>query len=172
MRVSISSLGQDSHRFDSKPKPLILAGCEIEGALGLSGNSDADVLFHALTNAVSGLSGEPFLGPPADALCQKGISDSRIYLEQALNRLYELRPDCHLTHLSCSIEAKKPRLFEHLPRLRASLAQVLHLTEKQVALTATTGEGLTGQGRGEGIQVLCILSATVDLEDASCDALE
>ncbi len=164
MIYSISSIGQDSHRFEESKtdKDLILAGIKIDSEYALLGNSDADVVYHAVTNAISGLMCEPVLGAMADTMCDTGIKDSSAYLIYALELLKEKRPDISLTHLSISIEAKKPKLLKYFSDMRQSLAEKLNLNERSIAITATTGEGLTGMGRGEGIQVICILSAIVD----------
>jgi len=158
MHISISAIGQDSHRFEpeTSQKPLILGGVTIPNAPGLNGNSDADVILHAVTNAVSGITGVNILGKISDDLCLKqGITDSRVYLQKALETL----GDWKITHLSISVEAKKPHLSKHIPLIKKSLASFLSLTENNIGLTATTGEGLTAFGRGEGIQAFVIVSA-------------
>ena len=84
MKVSI---GQDSHRIDeqNKEKKLMLGGIEFEEEYSLLGNSDADVVLHAITNAVSGITGKNILGKVSDEMCQRGIKDSKEYLKEALN---------------------------------------------------------------------------------------
>jgi len=159
-QISISAIGQDSHRFepDGSRKPLVLGGVVIPDAPGLAGNSDADVILHALTNAVSGVSGVNILGKVSDGLCiDQGITDSRVYLDKALETL--VVDKWKLTHASISVEAKRPHLSGHIPEIRRSVAALLSLSEKSVGLTATTGEGLTSFGRGEGMQAFAIVSA-------------
>jgi 2-C-methyl-D-erythritol 2,4-cyclodiphosphate synthase len=154
----IAAVGQDSHPFEPEgtAKPLVLGGVAIPGCPGLAGNSDADVVLHAVTNAVSGLHGVPVLGALSDELClKKGIRDSRVYLGRSLALLTKYR----LVHVSVSIEAQRPRLAGYLPAMRKSIARICSLTEDHVALTATSGEGLTAFGRGEGIQVFAVVSA-------------
>ena len=153
----ISAIGQDSHRFEKGPskKPLLLAGIEIPDCPGLDGNSDADVVLHALTNAISGLSGVTILGTLTDQMCRQGTTDSREYLKKALETLGETK----IVHVSCSVEALRPHLAAHIPSMRQSIASLLSIDIMQVGITATTGEGLTGFGRGEGMQVLVIVSA-------------
>jgi 2-C-methyl-D-erythritol 2,4-cyclodiphosphate synthase len=154
----ISALGQDSHRFEPEgsKKPLVLGGVVIPDCVGLAGNSNADVVLHAVTNAISGLHGIPVLGKIADDMCfREGITDSRAYLEKALEYLSSYT----LLHLSLSIEAKRPHLAAHLPKIRQSIATMLSLSPQHVVITATSGEGLTSFGRGEGIQALAIISA-------------
>ncbi|MDG5817013.1 2-C-methyl-D-erythritol 2,4-cyclodiphosphate synthase [Chitinispirillales bacterium ANBcel5] len=154
----ISSIGQDSHRFETEDvsKPLILGAIKIPQSPGLSGNSDADVVLHAITNAISGISGVNILGKVSDDLCLKeGIKDSKVYLQKALQTL----ENTIINHVSISIECKKPKLSDHISEMKKSVAQLLSLPVSSVGITATTGEGLTGFGKGEGIQALVILSA-------------
>lgn len=154
----ISSIGQDSHRFESEnsDKPLVLGGTIIPGCVGLNGNSDADVVLHALTNAISGLSGVNILGKISDDICLKhGIKDSRVYLAEALKTI----PDYKIVHVSITVEALRPHLSDHILRIRESIAQLLSLDIKHVGLTATTGEKLTDCGKGLGVSVFAIMTA-------------
>lgn len=154
-----SAIGQDSHRFEPEgsKKPLLLGGVSVPGAPGLSGNSDADVILHAVCNAISGLSGQTVLGAITDRMClDEGITDSREYLKHALLTLGSIR----LVHISISVEARRPHLANYTTAIRESVAALLSLSPEQVGLTATTGEGLTGPGRGEGIAVLVQASAS------------
>jgi 2-C-methyl-D-erythritol 2,4-cyclodiphosphate synthase len=153
-----AALGQDSHRFETarSAKPLMLGGVAVRGCPGLAGNSDADVVLHAVTNAVSGISGKNILGRVADRMClDMGISDSRAYLKKALLTLGPYR----LVHVSVCIEGKRPTLARHLPAMRKSLARLCSLTVHDIGITATTGEGLTAFGRGLGIQAFAVVSA-------------
>lgn len=153
-----TGLGQDSHRFvgTGVEKPLRLAGVTILGAPGLDGNSDADVVLHAVTNAISGVTGVNILGAVSDEMCLvKGVTDSRAYLERALAEMGSFM----LTHISVSIEALRPKLSPHIVSMRRSLAQICALSETSVAITATTGEGLTAFGRGEGVQAFAVVTA-------------
>lgn len=167
-------IGQDSHRFEpeNSAKPLLLGGVVIPGCPGLSGNSDADVILHAVTNALSGISGINILGKISDDLClNQGITDSSIYLGKALETLQTWT----LTHLSLTVECARPRLAAHIDAIKKSLARLLGLSIADVGLTATTGEGLTAFGRGEGIQVFALATAekkeltkTGDCPDSNC----
>ncbi len=152
-----TGLGQDSHRFDfdNKTKKLILGGVVFEGEPPLQGNSDADVVLHALCNAISGVTGVNILGEVSDVLSQEhGIIDSRVYVQEALNFL----KNWHLCHLSCSIECKRPKITPKIAEMKASLSELLGLNKEDIGITATSGEGLTAFGCGEGIQVLCIVT--------------
>ncbi len=157
----ISAIGQDSHRFeevsgnDEYSKPLIMGGIHIPDIEGFEANSDGDVLLHALTNAVSGITGTNVLGPVADELClSRSVTDSREYLRIALESLGEAR----IIHVSFSVECKRPVLSPYIPAIRSSVADILGIPDTSVALTATSGEGLTDFGRGLGAQALCSIT--------------
>jgi len=161
MRIK-TGLGQDSHRFDfeNHTKKLILGGVVFEGEMPLQGNSDADVVLHALCNAISGVTGVNILGAVSDTLCLKhGITDSRVYVQEALNYLKDWR----LCHLSCSIECKKPKITPKIAEMKTSLSELLGLEKTDIGITATSGEELTAFGRGEGIQALIIVTAVNDV---------
>ena len=153
--IPVASLGQDSHRFGrQRKKPLILGGVMIEGSRGLIANSDGDVVLHAITNAVSGLSCVNILGTRADRLCfEQCIKDSAEYLKEALSYL----KDITITHLSVSIECSAPMLSSYMTDMRKSIAKLLSLPVEGVGITATTGEKLTASGKGKGISVSCLI---------------
>ncbi len=159
MEQYITSIGQDSHRFITnergKEKKLVLGGVEIPGGCGLKGNSDADAVFHALTNAVSGISCVNVLGKIADGMCSEGITDSGKYLEYALDTL----KNAEIVHVSISIECKKPVLAPYMDSMRQSIAKAVGIKKDSVGITATSGEGLTDFGKGLGIQVFCVITA-------------
>ncbi len=153
-----TGLGQDSHRFDKTHpnKLLMLGGVPFPNELPLAGNSDADVVLHALTNAVSGITGINILGAVSDAMClEQGITDSRAYLQEALNHLgaYQIH------HVSISIECQRPKISPKIHEMRESIAALFGLLPSAVGITATSGEALTDFGRGEGIQVFAVVSA-------------
>lgn len=153
--------GKDSHAFEKndKEKKLILGGVEFQGAPALSGNSDADVVLHAITNAISGVTCKNILGPRADKLClEQGITDSRVYLAEALQDAKEA--GITLQHISISIECKFPKITPMLTPLRESLSALLQLPPNAIGITATTGEGLTPFGQGLGIECEVVLTAS------------
>ena len=148
--------GQDSHAFEKEQsnRPLILAGVVFPGHIALAGNSDADVVMHAVTNAVSGITGVNILGKIADKMClEDGVTDSRAYLEEALKYLDRYT----ISNISISIECKTPKISPRIEEMRISLAGILGITVDRVGITATTGEGLTAFGRGEGIQTFATM---------------
>ena len=158
MRRFFTTIGQDSHRIESqKTKPLMLGGIEFEADYSLSANSDGDVVLHALTNAVSGATTYNVLGKVADKMCKEGITDSKEYLKEALKEMNGIK----IEHVSISIEALKPKFTPKIPEMRSSIANLLSVSEKSIGITATTGEGLTECGKGNGIFVTVLLSCSI-----------
>lgn len=152
-------IGQDSHRFLSSDssKPCVIAGLIFEEVPGLSADSDGDVVFHAICNAITSLSGVPILGGVAIELCHKnGITDSQVYLEKALETLGKK----NIEHVALTIEGKRPRLQDRNLEMRQNIADVLKIGLDQVGLTATSGDGLTDFGCGEGLQCFCVLTVS------------
>ncbi|MBP5426341.1 MAG: 2-C-methyl-D-erythritol 2,4-cyclodiphosphate synthase [Clostridiales bacterium] len=160
MKVAI---GQDSHRFDfsDSTKKLILGGIIIPNHPPLSGNSDADVILHSVTNAISGITCVNILGSIADTMCNSGVKDSSVYLAKALSYM---DPRYYISHLSISIECKTPKLSPYIEDIRINIAKLLNIPSSCVGITATSGEGLTDFGRGFGIQVFsCITVCSKDI---------
>lgn len=151
-------IGQDSHRFDFNDisKKLVLGGVLFENHAPLKGNSDADVVLHAITNAISGVTCVNILGAKADKMClEEGITDSKDYVLEALKHLKEIR----ILHVSISIECKTPKITSKIPEMRTSISKILDVPENCVGITATSGEELTEFGKGIGIQVFCCVTA-------------
>jgi 2-C-methyl-D-erythritol 2,4-cyclodiphosphate synthase len=152
-----TGIGQDSHAFeDESGKALILAGVTFEYDKGLRGNSDADVVLHSLTNAISCITGRNILGKIADELCQQGVTDSREYLQCALNDLSGWQID----HIAISLECLEPKISPQIKKMKDSIAKQCNISANDVGITATTGEGLTAFGRGQGIQALTIITVS------------
>lgn len=152
-----TGLGQDSHRFlpQDSAKPCVIAGCIFENVPGFSANSDGDVVFHAICNAITSLTGVLILGAIADDLCLKdGITDSEVYLKEALKTLGKQK----ISHVAISLEGKKPHFKGKLLEMRQNIARVMDIDISQVGITATSGEGLTDFGCGDGVQCLCIVT--------------
>lgn len=159
---TISAIGQDSHRFADAEKPLLLGGVLFEGYRGLAANSDGDVVLHAVTNAISGLTAVNILGAPADALCRSGITDSAAYLREALKYLEQ--KDLKLIHVSLSLECREPKIWPRIEEMRKRIGALCGILPEQVGITATSGEALTDFGRGEGIAVICAVTAAAETE--------
>lgn len=152
MRVAI---GQDSHKIDynNKEKKLMLGGVEFQEQFSILGNSDADVVLHAITNAVSGITCKNILGKISDDMCRSGITDSEEYLKEALKYLEE-----KIVHISISIECLVPKITPKIQEMRSNIARILNIKENCVGITATTGEGLTEFGKGNGIAVFACIT--------------
>ena len=154
--VYISTIGQDSHAFaETGEGPIKLCGVDIPFDRAFRANSDGDVALHAITNAISGYTGINILGGAADVLClAQGVKDSTVYLAEALKSMN----GAEIIHCSMTIECLRPKLKEYIPAMKKKTAELLGIPASSVGITATTGEGLTGFGKGEGVQVFAILS--------------
>lgn len=154
-----TGIGQDSHRFlESKTdKPCVVAGLVFEDAPGLDADSDGDVVFHAICNAITSITHVPILGKIAIELChEEGITNSRIYLEKALETLeYQ-----EIEHVALTIEGKRPKFQKRSKEIRQSVAEVMELDLDQVGITFTSGDGLTDFGRGEGLMCFCVITTS------------
>ena len=160
-----TGIGQDSHRFlpeeDSSGKVLVLGGVPLPGEPALDGNSDADIILHALCNAISSVSGVRILGDTADRLCRRGIKDSAVYLAEALRTLDPAHNRSGRKYTLCglavSVEAARPKLAPYTEAIRINLAKLTGLDVHDVGITATSGEGLTAVGSGEGMACICVI---------------
>ncbi len=152
-------IGQDSHRIQEPAagKALVLGGVAVPADYALEGNSDSDVVLHAVTNGISGITGKPVLGPVADRMCKAGQKDSAAYLARALEDLDAM--GYRLTHVSVTLECQRPKILPLIPAMTARLSELTGLAPEDVAFTATTGEGLTDFGKGLGIQGFAAVTA-------------
>ncbi|MFQ6117000.1 MAG: 2-C-methyl-D-erythritol 2,4-cyclodiphosphate synthase [Candidatus Bipolaricaulia bacterium] len=144
-----AGIGIDFHRFAPHRK-LILGGVEIAYRLGLVGHSDADVLTHAICDALLGAAGLGDIGrwfPDSDPQW-KDIS-SLILLRRVRGMLGER--GWRVNNVDATIIAEEPRLAPYIPEMGARLAEVLGVDEDQINIKATTPEGLGPLGRGEGL---------------------
>ncbi len=143
--------GYDFHRL-VEGRPLILGGIEIPYHLGLLGHSDADLLTHAITDALLGAAclgdiGQHF--PPSDPQW-KGVS-SLLLLEKVLELVRA--KDFTLSNVDAVVVAERPKLAAHIPVIRQSLSKVLALPVDRLSVKATTQEGLGPIG--EGLAMAC-----------------
>jgi 2-C-methyl-D-erythritol 2,4-cyclodiphosphate synthase len=152
-----TGLGQKAHRFLSpdSTKPCVIAGIIFDGVPGFQSRSDGDVVFHALCNAITSLTGVQILGELAASLCARdGITDSQVYLKHAVKALKSQK----ITHVSISLEAKRPHFQEKIPMMAKKIAQGLGISVQQVGITAVSGAGLTDCGCGDGVQCLALIT--------------
>jgi 2-C-methyl-D-erythritol 2,4-cyclodiphosphate synthase len=151
MRVGI---GYDIHRFQ-KGRPLILGGVEIAGETGLGGHSDADVLLHAIMDALLGAAGLGDIGcffPPDDSTYAG--ADSRQLLAQTSQMIAQV--GYAVWSVDATIIAERPRLSPHIRSMRQRIAGTLDLDESRVSVKATTNEGIGDIGRGKAIAALAV----------------
>ncbi len=144
-----SGIGYDVHQF-AKGRPLILGGVQIPHTHGLDGHSDADVLSHAIADAILGALGLPDIGyyfPPGDAAC-KDICSLRI-LEKCASLCDE--HDYKLMNVDSSLVAEAPRVLSHAADMKQNIAKSLGLTPAEIGIKATTNETMGFVGRGEGM---------------------
>jgi 2-C-methyl-D-erythritol 2,4-cyclodiphosphate synthase len=154
--MTVTGLGYDIHRF-TPGRPLILGGVLIPYELGLEGHSDADVLSHAIADAILGAIGERDIGhhfPNTDDSI-RGISSMEI-LRQA-RVLLDAR-GARINNIDSTLIAEAPKIAPHLQTMRTKLAEALSLDAARIGLKATTNEGLGSIGRSEGIAAMAVAS--------------
>jgi 2-C-methyl-D-erythritol 2,4-cyclodiphosphate synthase len=150
-----AGLGFDAHRFEAGRK-LILGGVEIPGAVGLHGHSDADVLLHALTDALLGAAGLGDIGTHfADSDPQWKNASSRIFIERAVGLLRDKK--WKLVNADVTLIAESPRLTPHRDAIRLCVAEMLQIPLDAVNIKATTTDRMGFTGRNEGIAAQAIV---------------
>ncbi len=151
MRVGF---GYDVHPL-VEGRPLILGGIKIPYLYGLQGHSDADVLLHAISDALLGAISEGDIGrhfPDTDPQ-YKNIR-STILLKKVMTRIRE--KGFHILNIDATILAQRPKLSDHIPRMVKEIADVLEIETGRINVKATTSEGLGFAGRGEGISAYAV----------------
>jgi len=154
--MSLSGIGYDCHRLVAGRR-LILGGVEIPHELGLEGHSDADVLTHAVIDALLGAAGLGDIGehfPDTDERYRD--ADSLVLLETVLMTV--IAAGLEVVSVDCTVVLETPRLAPHRQAIRERLARTLGLSPTRVNVKATTGEGLGFIGRGEGVAALAVAS--------------
>ena len=167
--------GYDVHRL-TEGRKLILGGVEIPFEKGLLGHSDADVLVHAVMDALLGAAALGDIGkhfPDTDP-AYKGADSMRLLKE--VRRLIEEKA-YFIENIDATVIAQRPKLAGYIPQMKKNIADVLGLSEEQVNVKATTEEGLgfTGEGLGIAASAVCLLSeiqnyvgADVMFEERNC----
>ncbi|MDJ0902098.1 MAG: 2-C-methyl-D-erythritol 2,4-cyclodiphosphate synthase [Xenococcus sp. MO_188.B8] len=148
MEIRIGN-GYDIHRL-TPDRPLILGGIAIPHSLGLLGHSDADVLTHAIMDAMLGALSLGDIGhyfPPSDPQWQG--ANSLVLLEQVQQLIAD--QGWSIGNLDSTIVAEQPKLKPHLKAMRDRLGAILHLSSDRISIKATTNEKLGPVGREEGI---------------------
>ena len=151
-----SGIGYDTHRF-AEGRKLVLGGVEIPHVRGLEGHSDADVLTHAIADALLGAIGERDIGhhfPNTEEAIQ-GISSLAI-----LRRVGEILAEkkCRIANVDATLIAEAPKIGPHLEAMRGKISAVLGIDVLRVGIKATTNEGMGALGRGEGMAALAVAS--------------
>ena len=154
--VPRTGLGFDVHAFAGEG-PVMLGGVSVPHDRGLAGHSDADVVLHALTDALLGAAGLGDIGEhfPASDPQWKGASSDR-FLTHAIALLHA--KGAVVDHLDCTVIAEEPKVGPFRARIRARVAEIAGLTIDQVSIKATTTEGLGFTGRREGIAAQAVAS--------------
>jgi 2-C-methyl-D-erythritol 2,4-cyclodiphosphate synthase len=151
MRVG---LGYDIHRL-VPGRSLILGGVDIPFSMGLEGHSDADVIVHALMDAILGAAGLGDIGqhfPPSDD-CYRDISS--LMLLARVRQLIE-QHDFDVVNLDVVLVAEKPKIAEHVDQMRRRIATALGVEASVISIKATTNEGVGPEGRGEAMSARAV----------------
>lgn len=146
LRVGI---GYDSHRLVTG-RPLILAGVNVPFDKGLQGHSDADVLFHAITDAICGAAGLPDIGqlfPDTDATYKD--ADSGVLLRGAIERARE--KGWQIVNIDAVLIAQRPKISPFVAQMKENTAKILGIELDRINLRGKTGEGLDDVGAGLGM---------------------
>ncbi|MAS84165.1 MAG: 2-C-methyl-D-erythritol 2,4-cyclodiphosphate synthase [Legionellales bacterium] len=148
------------HGYDAHPlkqgRPLVLGGVTVPYQKGLDGHSDADVVIHALCDALLGATGLGDIGTyfPSTDESYKDI-DSRLLLKQVLN--YIRKSNFSIGNVDITILAQEPKLAEHIPAMKKNLADDLKTDKSLINIKATTTEGMGFIGRKEGISAHAVV---------------
>ena len=156
-----TGMGFDVHAFSGNG-PIMLGGLEVPHDRGLAGHSDADVVLHAITDALLGAAGLGDIGehfPPSDP--QWKGADSSLFLAHAAALVRD--KGGLIDHIDCTIIAEAPKVGPYRQAMRSRIAEILGLSVDQVSVKATTTEGLGFTGRREGIAAQAIASIRTEL---------
>jgi 2-C-methyl-D-erythritol 2,4-cyclodiphosphate synthase len=153
-------LGYDIHPL-VKGRPLILGGVRVNYDQGLSGDSDADVLIHAIVDAILGAAGEGDIGGFF------GVGDPKYQGASSLDLLEELweamkRKGMTINNVDATVVAQAPRLSPYIGEMKKNIARVLEMDLTNINIKATTAKGLGVIGEGKGISAQAIVSACLE----------
>ena len=158
MERATTGIGYDCHAF-AEGRRLVLGGVEIEHDRGLSGHSDADVLTHAIIDALLGAAALGDIGQHFPDTDERYRDADSLQLLSATASLLRQR-GFSLQHVDATVVIERPALAPHRERMRAALAEAMGIAIEHVSVKATRGEGMGFVGREEGAAALAI--ATVD----------
>ena len=148
--------GNDVHRL-AENRPLVLGGCRIAHPFGLLGHSDADVLTHAIMDAILGALAMGDIGrhfPDTDPAYRD--ADSLELLKEVM--AWTKGRDFHINNLDTTLVAQAPKLAPHIPQIKQNLSKILDIPTDRLNIKATTCEGLGFTGRKEGIAAYAVVS--------------
>ena len=157
-----TGIGFDVHAFAGEG-PIMMGGVEVPHSKGLAGHSDADVVLHAITDALLGAAGEGDIGqhfPPSDPRW-KGASSDRFLAHAA--SLIRARGGL-IDHVDCTVICEAPKVGPHREAMRRRIAEILQLKPGQVSIKATTTERLGFTGRGEGVAAQAVATIRMSIE--------
>lgn len=152
-------IGYDVHRLVEGRK-LVLGGVEIPHSKGLDGHSDADVLMHAICDALLGAIGEGDIGklfPNTDQRWKN--APSKIFLEEAARRIS--MKNGVIVNVDSTVIADAPKIGPHINSMKQNIAAALNISENQIGIKATTNEGIGFIGRQEGIAAFAVASVEI-----------
>ncbi len=152
-------LGYDIHPLVAG-RPCILGGVNIPSPVGPAGHSDADVLLHAVADAILGAAGLRDIGhyfPNTDAAC-KGL-DSSVIVRKAVAEA-KANGGWVVGNVDIVIIGERPKVMAHVDAMKAKVAEIIGITPSQVGIKATTNEGMDsiGQGKALAVQAICLIS--------------
>lgn len=158
-------IGEDSHRFAKNfdpQKPFRLGGIDLSyNQLSSNGNSDGDIILHALCNALLSAFGDKTFDSISGPICAKGDTNSVSYLKATLKHLEAAGHKFQINQILISLEGAQPKITPFHEAVVNHLAKLLNLEPSRIGLTYTTGETLTSFGKGEGMRGSVLLNLTV-----------
>ena len=149
-------IGYDVHALIPGRK-LVLGGVDIPHSKGLDGHSDADVLMHAIVDAILGALGEVDIGhffPNTDPRWRG--APSKVFLEEAARQVGKRQ--ARIVNVDATVIAQQPKIFSHIPGMKQNIAAALGVAASQIGIKATTNEHLGFLGREEGIAAMAVAS--------------
>jgi 2-C-methyl-D-erythritol 2,4-cyclodiphosphate synthase len=154
--MSLVGIGYDSHRLQAGRR-LVIGGVEIPHELGLAGHSDADVLAHAVIDALLGAAALGDIGEHFPDTDERWRDADSVELLRAVVELVGAQR-LTIVNVDCTVVMQEPKLSPHRQSIRECLARALGLDAGRVNVKASTGEGIGFVGRGEGVAALAVAS--------------